>query len=54
MSDNSYIYGEHSITYRKVGSLCCAPETNVTLYISYAEIKTLKKKKKAPAGLFTH
>jgi len=35
---NSYTCGEHSIIYRVVGSLCCTPETNVTLCQRYFKI----------------
>ena len=35
--DNSYTYGEHSITYRDVKSLHCSSETNVTLCANYTQ-----------------
>ena len=34
-----YNYEEHRAMYRSVQSLYCIPETNITLYINYAEIK---------------
>ena len=36
--DGSYFY-EHSIMYRFIESLCCTPETNVTLHINSTSIK---------------
>ena len=37
MADDTYTCGEHSITYKLVELLCCAPETNVTLYVNYIQ-----------------
>lgn len=37
VTDGSYAYGEHSIMYT-VQSLCCTPETNVTLGVNYTQI----------------
>jgi len=39
MTDGSYTCGEHNITYRLIESLCCIPETNVTLCVDYTSIK---------------
>ena len=38
VTDGSYTNGEHSIIYKLVESLCCTPETNVTLYVTYTQI----------------
>ena len=46
VTDGSYAYREHSITHRVVESLCCIPETNVTLYVNYTQVK--KKKENLP------
>ena len=35
----------HNIKYRLVESLCCIPETNVTLYVNYTSIKNKIKHK---------
>ena len=44
VTDGSYICGEHNITPRDdVESLCCTPETNVTLCVNHHSI--LKKRK---------
>ena len=37
MADSSYTCNEHSITYKLVESLCCTPETNVTLGVNYTQ-----------------
>lgn len=37
--DGSNACGEHSIPYRQVESLCCIPETKLTLCTSFIEIK---------------
>lgn len=37
--DGSYSCGEHSIMYKRVEFLCCTPKTNVTLCVSYIQIK---------------
>ena len=36
VTDGSYTCGEHSTAYRLVESLCCTPETNITLCVYYA------------------
>ena len=46
VTDGSRTRDEHSITYKLVKSPCCTPETNVTLYVNYTQIKELKKNKK--------
>ena len=38
-TDDSYTDDEHGITCRLVESLCCTPETNVTLCLNYTSIK---------------
>lgn len=38
MTDGSYTH-EHSTTYRLVQSLCCTPETNVTLQVNNIQIE---------------
>ena len=35
---DSYTCSEHSIMYRGVKSLCCTPETNITLCVNYTVI----------------
>lgn len=38
-TDGNYMYyGEDSIMYRTVESLCCTLETNITLYVNYTSI----------------
>ena len=37
----SYTFGEHSIMDTEVESLCCTPETNVTLCVNYTKKKCL-------------
>ena len=32
-------HGDHIVRYLSVESLCCAPETNIMLYVSYTSIK---------------
>jgi len=44
VTDGSYTCSEDSMTYRDVESLCCAPETNVTLCVSCTQ-KTITKPK---------
>ena len=39
MTDGDYTYGEHWVMYRIVESLCCTPETTVTLCVSHTSIK---------------
>ena len=34
---DSYTCDECSITYRDVESLCCTPETNITLCVKYTQ-----------------
>ena len=41
----SYICVEHSIIYKVVDSLCCTPETNVTLCVNCSSIKKEKNPK---------
>ena len=44
MKDGDYTYpGKHSIMYRIIESLCCIPETNITLYINYTSKIFLKR-----------
>lgn len=31
--------GDHFIMYLNIKSLCCIPETNITLYINYTSIQ---------------
>ena len=45
-TDGSYTCGKHSIMYKIVESLCCTPETNITLHVNYT--KKLKKIKEYP------
>lgn len=35
--EGSYTCGDHSMTYRGVESLCCTPETDVTLHSNYTQ-----------------
>lgn len=42
-TEGSRAWGEHSIPYRFVESLCCVPETNVTLCVNYTSIKNTQK-----------
>lgn len=46
MTGNSYTCGEHSITYRVVETLLCAPETNITFSVNYTSLnlKTVRKR----------
>ena len=39
VTDVSYFCVELGTTYRVVESLCCTPETSVTLYVIYTSIK---------------
>ena len=43
VTKGGYTYGEHSIMCRKVESLCCTPETNITLCVNYTDKKLRKK-----------
>ena len=39
VTHDKYIYhGEHYVIYRIFKSLCCTPETNVTLYVNDTSI----------------
>lgn len=42
-TSGSYTCGEPRITYELVESLCCTHKTNVTLCVSYAQIKKINK-----------
>ena len=47
--DGDYTYcGEHCARDRLVKSLCCTPETNITLYVNYTSIK-IEKTRVVPA-----
>ena len=48
VTKGGYTYGEHSIMCRKVESLCCTPETNITLCVNYTDKKLKKKIKHIP------
>ena len=39
VTDGNYTCGEHSIACRKFASLCCPPDTKVTLYANYTQIR---------------
>ena len=52
VTDGSYTCSEHSITYRVVQSLCCTPETNVTLYVNDMSIKKKQRNVKTLVGDF--
>ena len=44
VTDHNYTYhGEDCIMYKLVTSLCCMPETNITLYVNYTSIKKKKE-----------
>lgn len=44
VTDGNYTYcGENFIMYVVVKSLCCPPEINIILYISYPSIKKIAK-----------
>ena len=48
MADGNYTCGEHSVTSRDVESLCCTPETNITLCVNFTQIilkKTINNKR---------
>ena len=45
-SDGSYTWGERSIMFKLVESLCCTPAMNVTLCVNDTQIKKNKEKKK--------
>lgn len=36
-------YGEQWVMYRIIGSICCIPETNKTLYFNYTSIIIIKQ-----------
>ena len=42
-SDGSYVFGEHSTTYRLAEPLHQTPVTKVTLNVNYIQIKKLNK-----------
>lgn len=44
VTNGSSTGGEHSITYRDVESLCCTPETNITLCVTYTQKKNFNLK----------
>lgn len=50
VTDGNYVYGEHCIMHRIVKSLCCAPETNVTLYVNCILIIKIKKNQRNRKG----
>ena len=41
-ADGNYTCGEQNVTQRLVESLCCAPETDGTLYVNCTSIKKAK------------
>lgn len=43
VKDGSYTCGDHNTTQRRVESLCCMPDTDVTLYSNYTRIKIFKQ-----------
>ena len=46
VTDSNYNYcGEHCIMQRIIESLCCTPETNITLYANYTSMIILFLKK---------
>ena len=47
VTDGSYTC-EQSITYRLAESLCCKPETNLTVCVNYASIKKREKERERP------
>ena len=51
MTDDDYIYcAEHGVMCRIVKSICCTPETTVTLYVHYTLIKKMKDWRKIAAA----
>ena len=44
MTGGSYTFGERSLTHRPIQSLCCTPETNVTLWVNYTSLKKYRNK----------
>ena len=46
VTEGAYMCGEHSKMHQELESLCCTPESNVTLCINYIQILKIKKKKK--------
>ena len=42
VTDGSYTCGKNCMMYREVESLCCAPETSVTLCVNYTREMFLK------------
>ena len=47
-TDGSYTCGEYSIIYKLIKSLCCAPETNVTLPVNYTQKNFFNKDVRTP------
>lgn len=43
----SYTFSEQTMMYRVVQSLCCVPETYVTLYVNYSCKKAAMEKGQA-------
>ena len=40
MTDGDYTYrGKQWVMYRTAESICCSPETNITLYVNYTSVK---------------
>ena len=54
MTDRSYTGGELSMSHGEVESLCCIPETNVTLYVNDTQIKKWGKMKKKKQFIMGH
>lgn len=42
--DNDTYPPEHLVMYIIVKSICCTPETNIILHVSYTVIKKVKRK----------
>ena len=43
VTDGNYTYpGEQWVMYRIVESICCAPETNIILYVDYTSLLNFK------------
>ena len=47
MDVNQTYCGDRFTVYTNIESLCCAPETNIMLYVNYTSIKKGKEKKKS-------
>lgn len=41
MDDNQTYDGDYSAIYTNIESLCCTPETNVTLHVSFTSVKNI-------------